>query len=97
MRPLHAAFTKNSTKRRAFPELVPTPAEREVTYRAALELVALIDQNLSRGICHYRDRAGRLLTTLDEVVHAMLNNDLMSLEQAYEQEHSWARPKELAA
>ena len=95
MRVIHASYAKTSTKRRTFPELVPTPAEREATHCAALELVALIDKNLSRGICHYRDKTGRLLTTLDEVVHAILNNDLMSLGQA-EVEHAW-RPKELAA
>jgi len=95
MRALHVSYAKNNPKRRTFPELVPTPAEREATHRAALELVALIDKNLSRGICHYRDRTGRLLTTLDEVIHAVLNNDLMSLGQA-EVEHVW-RPKELAA
>lgn len=52
-------------------------AEREATYQAALELLATIDADLTRGVRHYRTKAGELLTTLDEVVRAILGNDLL--------------------
>lgn len=58
------------------------PVEREATYQAALKLVARIDDDLRRGIRHYRNRAGELLRTLDEVVRAILNDDLMTPEEA---------------
>lgn len=48
----------------------------EDTYFAALRLVQLIDENLTRGLCHYRNRAGRLLINLDEVILAILQDDL---------------------
>jgi hypothetical protein len=62
-----------------YPELVkaPTAAEREATYAAALTLVARIDDDLTRGVRHYRSKGGVLLRTLDEVVRAILDNDLM--------------------
>ncbi len=75
-------------------ELVPTPAEREAAYYAALELVAVIDENLRQGVRHYRNTAGELLTTLDEVVCAILNDDLLL---ASEKPLTYWMPKELAA
>lgn len=63
-------------------ELKALPAEREVAYQAALKLVARIDEDLTRGIRHYRTRAGELLTTLDEVVRAILGNDLLLPEES---------------
>lgn len=64
---------------REFPSLPPQPqpAEVEQTYKAALELVARIDEDLTRKTRHYRTKAGELLTTLDEVVRAILADDLM--------------------
>ncbi|HEX9925034.1 MAG TPA: hypothetical protein VGD99_20430 [Anaerolineae bacterium] len=81
---------------RTYPELVRTSAltEREATYYAALDLVAYIDEALKKGTCHYRNKAGLLLTTLDEVVRAILDDDLM-LEEQEEAEIMWAQ--ELAA
>lgn len=83
---------------RVYPELVKTPtmAEREATYQAALKLVARIDEDLTRGIRHYRNKTGLLLTTLDEVVRAILDNDLLLPE---EQGHDllWLPAQELAA
>lgn len=73
---------KPKKTRRVCPSLVRTPAmvEREARYYAALKLVAQIDDDLARGIRHYRDRAGRLLTTLDEVTRAILSDDLSMIE-----------------
>jgi hypothetical protein len=45
-------------------------------YAAALKLVQIIDHNLRNGTQHYYDVQGRLLQTLDEVIHAMLNDSL---------------------
>ncbi len=81
---------------RRYPELVKTSKmnEQEATYSAALELVARIDENLTRGICHYRTKAGQLLTTLDEVVRAILDDNLILAEEQ-EAEPVWRQ--ELAA
>jgi hypothetical protein len=83
---------------RFYPELVRSrPAtEQEATYSAALELVARIDDDLTRGVRHYRNKAGTLLTTLDEVVRAILNDDLL-LPEVEEDEMIWVTPQELAA
>ncbi len=51
-------------------------AEQEATYQLSLALVAAIDNNLSSAACHYRSRCGILLRTLDEVVRAILADDL---------------------
>jgi len=95
---------KNQTKIRSnngrvYPELVKAPKthEREATYNTALELVAEIDEALTRGTFHYRNRAGELLTTLDEVVNAILTNDLLLPEVEEETEVLWMQPQELAA
>jgi len=83
---------------RAYPG-VSVPAkttEQEETYHAALKLVARIDDDLTRGIRHYRNKAGSLLTTLDEVIRAILDNDLL-LEEQEDMESVWFTPQELAA
>jgi len=87
----------NRKKRRAYPELVPTPTEREATYNAALELVAIIDENLTRGVYHYRNKAGVLLTTLDEVINAILCDDLHLPAYQEEVQRGWIVPREMAA
>lgn len=48
----------------------------ERTYHLALELVAIIDEDLSRGTRHYRTKTGQLLTTLDQVIRAALDRNL---------------------
>jgi hypothetical protein len=69
----------------------PTASDREATYQAALKLVARIDEDLTRGIRHYRSKAGLLLTTLDEVIRAILNDDLLLPEEPHEEpEVLWA-------
>lgn len=59
---------------------IPVEVEREVKYQTALKLVARIDEDLTRGIRHYRNKAGALLTTLDEVVRAILAEELAQPE-----------------
>ncbi|MDM8519294.1 hypothetical protein QUF64_04550 [Anaerolineales bacterium HSG6] len=93
---MQAQTMKSKKKRRIYPELVPTPAERETTYYAALELVAIIDENLRRGVFHYRNRAGRLLSTLDEVINAILTDNLQ-LPAPKQEESVWVAPQERAA
>ncbi len=70
--------------------------EREEAYYAALNLVARIDEDLTKGIRHYRNKAGTLLLTLDEVIRAILDNDLQ-LEERQAAERVWLTPQELAA
>ena len=79
------------------PELVVASpvTEKDAAYYAALKLVAQIDEDLTRGVRHYRNKAGTLLHTLDEVVHAILANDLLLAEEQ-EREVFWM-PQELAA
>lgn len=68
--------------------------EREEAYYAALKLVERIDEDLTKGIRHYRTKAGQLLLTLDEVIRAILDNDLLVEEKR--EERVWL-PQELAA
>jgi hypothetical protein len=84
---------------RTYPELVVSHSvsEEEATYYAALKLVARIDEDLTKGTRHYRNKAGVLLTTLDEVVHAILNDDLLLSEEREKPEIVWVAPQELAA
>ena len=91
----HKQRSKNS---RVYPELVKTSkiSEQEATYYAALELVARIDEDLTRGIRHYRNKAGVLLMTLDEVVQAILDENLLIPEEQ-ENDMMWVAPQELAA
>ena len=51
-------------------------ASGQDTYQTALCLVERIDDDLTRGTRHYRTKAGVLLVTLDEVINAILNDDL---------------------
>lgn len=57
-----------------------TPAQPQQVYEAALEIVGRIDEDLRRGVRHYRTRGGVLLVTLDQVVQAILDNDLATEE-----------------
>ncbi len=52
------------------------PNDADARYAAALKLVQAIDRNLQYGTQHYYDTQGRLLNTLDEVIHAMLTDSL---------------------
>jgi len=55
----------------------PPDAPLAEKYIAALRVVAEIDEALTRGVVHYRRLDGRLLGTLDEVVRAIIDDDLM--------------------
>lgn len=56
--------------------LLPVPGQKDATYKTALELVARIDENLTTDRRHYWTRAGALLTTLDQVIQAIIDNSL---------------------
>jgi hypothetical protein len=45
-------------------------------YKVAYVLVQRIDADLTSGRRHYRDKAGVLLTTLDQVVRALMAGEL---------------------
>lgn len=47
-----------------------------LVYEQALRLVEYIDRSLELGTHHFRLKSGRLLRTLDEVVSAILKNEL---------------------
>ncbi len=60
------------------PVLVPrSPQQQQTAYEAALELVQLIDTHLTNGTQHYRTKSGKLLRTLDQVVNAILADNLL--------------------
>lgn len=94
----HTPMHSMNGRSRVYPELVKRSAdsEQEAAYYAALELVARIDEELTRGIRHYRNKAGVLLTSLDQVVHAILHDDLQTPE-TQDSDIRWTTPQELAA
>lgn len=95
----HMRIVSNNHRPKTFrPKLVKTTKinEQEDIYYAALELVARIDEELTLGIKHYRSKSGRLLTTLDEVVNAILD-DTLAVAEAQQPELRWVVPQELAA
>ena len=49
---------------------------------AYISLVEEIDHTLTTGRRHYRTKAGRLMRTLDEVIRAILADDLMPQNDA---------------
>lgn len=56
---------------------------KEEVYTRALHAVEAIDADLTSGRRHYRSRGGRLLTRLDEVVRAILDNELAGAEPVW--------------
>jgi hypothetical protein len=74
---------------------LPVAGQRNAAYKSALLLVARIDEDLTRGVRHYRTKAGQLLTTLDEVIRAVVANDLLMSDEE-EAEVIWIRPEGLA-
>ena len=84
------------TNGRTRPELVVSRSnEKEATYNAALKLVAQIDEDLAKGIRHYRTKSGQLLTTLDQVINAILEDNLLLPQVQEKAEAVWMQ--ELAA
>lgn len=51
-------------------------ATMSIRYGVAMEVILRIDTHLAQGTQHYRSKAGQLLTTLDQVVAAILADDL---------------------
>lgn len=54
-----------------------TVDDADARYDAALRLVQAIDRDLQKGTRHYYDASGKLLVSLDEVVQAILNDNLV--------------------
>jgi hypothetical protein len=79
----------------------PYSEDADARYAAALKLVQAIDHNLRNGTHHYYDTQGRLLSTLDEVIHAVLNDNLaVGKPVAYpqgERSAEWVSVSELVA
>lgn len=83
---MHAAFIEEYHQARADFEAIvihTTRAElneaiRKATYQTALRLIDAIepDPRFSRLAVHWRGRDGQLLTTLDEVIRAILTDEL---------------------
>ncbi len=75
--------------------------EADARYAAALKLVQVIDHNLRNGTQHYYNTQGRLLRTLDEVINAVLTDNLApSKPSKYPQEAEavqWVPINELVA
>ncbi len=67
----------SSSNRSPFqPKIVSRRSEAELAYEAALNLVAQIEEHLTYGTRHYRTKDGTLLHTLDQVVLAILTDNL---------------------
>ncbi len=49
-------------------------------YYYALAAIPLLDRDLTRGVRHYRTKAGELLKTLDQVVVAIIAGELLEPE-----------------
>ena len=60
-----------------------TDLEEIVRYSCALPFVCEIADHLDRGTRHYRTRDGILLRTLDEVIRAILEDDLQDFLVIY--------------
>lgn len=56
--------------------IATVPANNTAAYDAALHLCRRIDEELTRGSRHYRTLDGLLLTTLDQVVNAIIADKL---------------------
>jgi hypothetical protein len=64
------------TEKDAFQNRVQA-ATLSIRYSVALNVVERIDALLDLRVQHYRNKAGQLLTTLDQVITAILNDDLI--------------------
>lgn len=71
-------YDKNGRSRRARAGHTPPILEdADARYAAALRLVQTIDRDLQRGTRHYYDTCGKLLISLDEVIQAILADNLV--------------------
>jgi hypothetical protein len=95
---LHVSRNGHTSKRKAASR--PQGDDADARYAAALKLVQAIDRNLRNGTCHYYDTRGKLLNTLDEVIHAVLTDTLAADKpgQGREDEvHEWIPAGQLVA
>lgn len=60
--------------------LLPVAGQKDACFKSACLLAHQIDCDLDAGRYHYRNRAGELLTTLDQIVAAILSNNLLEPE-----------------
>jgi hypothetical protein len=60
--------------------VLPVAGQKDAHFKSACLLAHLIDLTLESGRVHYRTKAGQLLTTLDEVINAILNLGLLEPE-----------------
>ena len=67
-------FSRNGHSRRTKPA---HGDDADARYAAALNLVQAIDRDLQKGTRHYYDGRGRLLVSLDEVIQAILKDNLV--------------------
>ncbi len=75
-------FSRNGHSRRTKPahgDLGPQvlAGDADARYDAALNLVQAIDRDLQKGTRHYYDGRGHLLVSLDEVIQAILHDNLV--------------------
>lgn len=77
----------------------PLSDDADARYEAALKLVQAIDHNLKNGTQHYYDTQGKLLQTLDEVIHAVLTDSLATGKPTPQDAESvpWVSVRELVA
>ena len=89
-------FGRNGRSHKGYPQ----GDDPDARYAAALKLVQMIDRDLQKGTRHYYDTRGQLLSTLDEVIQAMLTDNLAFSKPAkYSQKETvpWSAVGELAA
>lgn len=60
--------------------VLPVPGSKDAHFKSACILVHLIDTSLESGRVQFRTKAGELLTTLDEVVRAIIADELLEPE-----------------
>ena len=87
---------KSKTHKNGFngfkPVIIRLPEDNEAEkYELAYSLVQHIDATLTSGTQHYRTKSGNLLRTLDEVVNAILADNLVWEEEATSWGHGLAR------
>lgn len=70
------AYLNTLTPERPVPDPPTRYADADARYAAALTLVRIVDRQLERHTRHYRDGAGRIITSLDEAVAAILKGEL---------------------
>jgi hypothetical protein len=79
----------------------PFADDADARYAAALKLVQTIDRNLQNGTRHYYATDGRLLSSLDEVIHALLTDTLAAEKPEEESQVSetmgWAPARQMVA